>query len=73
MGLPQLYMFLLIQFGDQLEMSESDVCRHHGNLPSNIDHRTVRVNPYPADHDYCCFYSVLLVNQITVIGKEMCV
>ena len=30
-------------------------------------------NPYPADHDYCRFLSVLLVGQITVIGNEMCV
>ena len=31
------------------------------------------INPYPADHDYCRFQSVLLVDQITVIGNEMCV
>ena len=29
-------------------------------------------NPYPADHDYCRFKSVLLVDEITVIGNEMC-
>ena len=34
---------------------------------------TLRVNPYPANHDYSRFYSVLLVNQITVFGIEMCV
>ena len=31
------------------------------------------VSPYPADHDYCRFWSVLFVDQITVIGNEMCV
>ena len=30
-------------------------------------------NTDPADHDYSRFYSVLLVNQSTVIGNEMCV
>ena len=30
----------------------------------------LKVNPY---HDYCGFKSILLVNQITVIGSEMCV
>ena len=30
-------------------------------------------NPYPADHDYCRFQYVLLVDQITIIGNEMCV
>ena len=25
------------------------------------------INPYPADHDYCRFYFVLLGNKITVI------
>ena len=28
---------------------------------------------YPADHDYCRFYSVWLVDQITDTGNEMCV
>ena len=28
-------------------------------------------SPYSADHDYCHFLSVLLVDQITVIGNEM--
>ena len=28
-------------------------------------------NSYPADHDYCRFYSDLLVDQITVIGNKM--
>ena len=27
------------------------------------------VNPYPADHDDCRFYSVFLVNQIPDIGN----
>ena len=27
---------------------------------------------YPADHDHCHFLSVLLVDQITDIGNEMC-
>ena len=27
-------------------------------------------NTHPAHHDYCCFSFVLLVDQITVIGKE---
>ena len=31
------------------------------------------IEPYPADHDYCRFLSVLLVDQITVIGNDMCV
>ena len=35
--------------------------------------KKLHVNPYPADLDYCRFYSVLLVEQITVIGNEMCV
>ena len=30
-------------------------------------------NPYPADHDFCCFQPVLLANQITDIRNEMCV
>ena len=30
------------------------------------------LNPYPADHNYCRFQSVLLVGQITDIGNEMC-
>ena len=30
------------------------------------------LNTYPADHDFCRFYYVLLVDQITVIGYEMC-
>ena len=29
-------------------------------------------NPLPAEQDYCRFYPALLVNQITNIGKEMC-
>ena len=29
------------------------------------------VNPYPADHDYCRFQPVLLVDQITDIGNEI--
>ena len=35
----------------------------------------ITVNPYPADHDdHCRFYlSVLLVDQINVIGNAMCV
>ena len=33
----------------------------------------LNVNPYPAYHDYCRFQFVLLVEQITVIGNEMCV
>ena len=32
-----------------------------------------RINPHPDDHHYCRFYSVLLVDQITVIQNEMCV
>ena len=35
--------------------------------------RLQKVNHYPADHDYCRFWYVLLVDQITVIGYEMCV
>ena len=35
--------------------------------------RIYAVNSYPADRDYCRFHSVLLVDQITVIGNEMCV
>ena len=31
------------------------------------------VNPHPADHDYCRFQSVLLVDQFTAIGDEMCI
>ena len=34
---------------------------------------TSRANPYPADHDYCRFSSVLLVDQINTIGDEMSV
>ena len=30
------------------------------------------INPLHADHDYCRFYPVLLVDQ-TDIGNEMCV
>ena len=40
---------------------------------AKVDPRAVRVNPYPADHDYCRFQPVLLVDQITDIGNEMCV
>ena len=29
-------------------------------------------NPYPADHDFVRFQPILLVDQITVIGNEMC-
>ena len=36
-----------------------------------VDICVLRVNPYPADHDYCRFQSVLFVDQITVIGKRM--
>ena len=32
-----------------------------------------RANPYPADHGYCRFSSVLLVDQINTIGDEMSV
>ena len=28
------------------------------------------MNPFPADHDYCRFESVLLVSQITAIGNK---
>ena len=31
------------------------------------------LNHLPADHDYCRFYPVLVVDQITDIGNEMCV
>ena len=31
------------------------------------------VIPYPTDHGDCHFQSVLLVDQITVIGNKMCV
>ena len=31
------------------------------------------VNPLPAEHDHSRFKSVLLAEQITVIGDEMCV
>ena len=31
----------------------------------------IYINPCPAEHDYSRFYSVLLVDQITVIGNEM--
>ena len=34
--------------------------------------RPEKVNPYPAVDDYCCFYPVLLVNQITV-SENKCV
>ena len=27
---------------------------------------------YPAAHDYCCSQSALLVNQINVLGNEIC-
>ena len=44
----------------------------NGDLSPLIKWLTV-FNPYPADHEYCCFYPVLLVDQITDIGKERCV
>ena len=31
------------------------------------------LNPLPAVDDYCRFYSVFLIDQITVLGTEMCV
>ena len=34
---------------------------------------TVIINPLPAADDYCRFFSVLLVDQITVIENEICV
>ena len=30
-------------------------------------------NPYPADHDFGCVLPVLLFDQMTVFGNEMCV
>ena len=33
----------------------------------------MKCNPYPADHDYCRFKSVLLADKITVVGNEMTV
>ena len=33
----------------------------------------IRFNSYPAYHDYCRFKSVILVDQITAIGNEICV
>ena len=42
-------------------------------LPEHSTMRRFLYNPYPADHDYCRFQSVLLVDHITVIGNEMCV
>ena len=30
-------------------------------------------NPYPSVHDYCCFWFVLFVYQITDTGNKMCV
>ena len=35
--------------------------------------RPEKVNPYPAVDNYCHFYPVLLVDQITVSENEMCV
>ena len=35
--------------------------------------RPFLINPYPADHNYCPFESVLLVLQNNVIGNEMSV
>ena len=31
------------------------------------------IDPCPADHDYCRFYYVLRVFQVTDIGNKMCV
>ena len=33
----------------------------------------IQNNPYPADHDYCSLQSLFLVDQIHVIGNDMCV
>ena len=42
-------------------------------LTTKVDPHAVGVNCYPADRDYWHFQSVLLVDQSTVIGNEMCV
>ena len=41
-------------------------CRllHH---PHYLVCSTSSRNPYPADHNFCCFYPILLVDQITVM------
>ena len=39
----------------------------------NLNGVRVLINLFPDDHDYFRFYSVLLVDQTTVIGNEMCV
>ena len=41
------------------------------SVPNNYRQVGFQMNPFPADHDYCRFESVLLVNQITAIGNEM--
>ena len=45
--------------------------------PARCEAQSYMLNPmvslYPADHDYCRFQYVLLVDQITVIRNEMCV
>ena len=46
---------------------------HHLQYVIFVDLQQHCVNHYPADHNYCCFKSVLLVAQITVIWKEMLV
>ena len=52
---------------------EGSIC--HCKVTDAPSHLQVRnaINPLPADHDYVRFYSSLLVDQITVIGHEMCV
>ena len=54
MGLRPLEIFLLLQRGDRLYTSESDVYRRQ-IVTCKDDPRTESVNPYPADHDHCRF------------------
>ena len=44
MGLPPLQIFLILQCGDRLWTSESDVCRRQ-ILTTKVYPRAVRVNP----------------------------
>ena len=39
-------------------------------MTTKADPGSERVNPYSAGHNYCRFQTVLLVDQITVIGMK---
>ena len=69
MGLRPLEIFLLLQCGDRLQSSESDVYRRQ-ILTTKVDPRTVRVKPLSVIKSFLFHF---IADQITVIRNKMSV